>query len=69
MLLLAMATPAYAQTQDDPLAKVEPAKFWFQMNWFLSVTFVGTSVLLVIGFALLYFFKVVRPKYRGRPVE
>ena len=69
-VLLTTGTPAFAQTTDtDPLAKVEPAKFWFQGNWFLNLTFVGTSILLVVGFCLIYWFKVLRPKFRGRPVE
>ncbi len=67
--LLSGATPAFAQAAEaDPLAKVEPQQFWFQGNWFLNLTFVGTSVLLVVAFCVIYWFKVLRPKFRGRPV-
>lgn len=67
--VLSGAMPAFAQAADEsPIAKVEPQKFWFQGNWFLDTVFIATSVLLVVGFCLIYFFKVLRPKFRGRPV-
>lgn len=68
-LLVMGATPAYAQSAENPLEKVKPQQFWFQDNWFLNLTFVGTSILLVVLFVVVYFFKVIRPKYRGRPAE
>ena len=68
-LLVSGATPAFAQTaEESPIAKVEPQRFWFQGNWFLDLVFIATSVLLVVGFCLIYYFKVLRPKFRGRPV-
>ena len=69
-VLLATGSPAFAQATDtDPLKKVEPANFWFQGNWFINLTFIGTSVLLVVIFCVVFFFKVLRPKFRGRPVQ
>ncbi|MFZ4516534.1 MAG: hypothetical protein ACOYN3_09520 [Acidimicrobiia bacterium] len=68
-LVAAGASPAFAQSAENPLEKVQPQQFWFQDNWFLNLTFIGTSVLLVLGFVLVYFLKVIRPKYRGRPAE
>lgn len=70
VVLLSSATPAFAQeAPTDPLAKTPVAKFWFQDNWFINLTFVGTSILLVLAFCVIYYFKVLRPKFRGRPVE
>ena len=69
-VLLTTATPAFAQaTETDPLKKVEPAEFWFQGNWFINLSLIGTSVLLVTTFCFVFFFKVLRPKFRGRPVQ
>ena len=70
-VLLSSATPAFAQepAQESPIAKVEPQRFWFQGNWFLDAVFVLTSIGLVVAFCVVYWFKVVRPKFRGRPVS
>lgn len=68
VVFLSTATPAFAATTADPMAKTKTPHYWFEGNWFLDLTFVGTSILLVVGFCLFYWFKVLRPKFRGRPV-
>ena len=62
------ATPAFAATT-DPTAKVKAPHYWFEGNWFLNLVFVGTSIAILLGFCGFYWFKVLRPKFRGRPVQ